>query len=440
MSKPTILIVDNHTKTSMLYASTFEVYLGANVVEQKDIDEAKNYLESFEPDIIVVRSRIEERKVDKVIADIIQKKNLKSQLYVIGTSDLSVHEAQVFSKDVEMNKLVYNLAKDLGVTAEDMANADVGMFYPFKLSNLVPGITLITSIYLKDEDNNFNVFMEKENKLHKEIFNILKLQKVDEVFVEAKDRLKFINSQIIFLSEYLAEDELSLKDRVFIANKAYKTVRESALRMQISPEVVSMTETCIHTMQTIVDQIPKLSQLMKTIEESSDANFNQSLLTSFICNHIIDNIEWGTQEHKVKLTFVSFFHNITLGPEFILINSNERLAQYNMSSKDRDKIMKHALQAAKIVSQYKSMIPMGVDTIIKQHHGSRDGIGFSPSPQSISPLALIFLVADEWITNILWAEDKGVRTEKNQLLNIVRNKYKTLSYEKIIAALEKIDY
>ena len=53
MSQATILIVDNHVKTSMLYASSFEVYLAAKVIEIHDIDEANLYLQDFEPDIIL---------------------------------------------------------------------------------------------------------------------------------------------------------------------------------------------------------------------------------------------------------------------------------------------------------------------------------------------------------------------------------------------------
>lgn len=440
MIKPTILIVDNHQKTSMVYASTFEVYLGAAVVEKSNLDDAIKYLESFSPDIILVRSKIGDRKADKVMLDLIKKSNLKSELFVVGTSDLSVHEAHIFSKDVEMKQLLTSIARLFNITAKDMAQINVGHYFPFKLSNLVPGLSLATGIYLKDKENNFSLFLDKENKLLKEIFNILKIQNVTEIYVKSEDRLKFINSQIMFLKEYLAEDELSLSERVFISNQAYKTVRENALRMQITPEVISMTETCIDTMQSILTKVPKLSELIKMLEKSAEENFQQSLLTSFICNHIIEHTEWGTYEHKVKLTFVSFFHNITLAPELILINSQEKMDQLLIPDKQKNEIMRHAIQAAKIVSEFKSRIPMGVDTIIKQHHGSRSGIGFSASPQSISPLALIFVVADEWVTAIMWAQKNDIKITKNQILNIVKNKYKTLSYEKIIRAMEKLEH
>ena len=36
----------------------------------------------------------------------------------------------------------------------------------------------------------------------KKIFNILKIQNVTEIYVKSEDRLKFINSQIMFLKEY----------------------------------------------------------------------------------------------------------------------------------------------------------------------------------------------------------------------------------------------
>ncbi len=438
MSKASILIIDDHPKTAALYASTLEIYIGAEVIEKIDIDEALDYLESFEPDAIIVRAKIGERKTDKIIFDLIQKKNLKSKLFVFGSGELNMHQATLFPKEIEVKNVIATIAKELKITAKEMAQLDVGKFYPFKFSSLVAGLTLVCDIYIKNQQGDHTLFLPKENKLHNEIFNLLKLQNIHEIYVLATDRLKFMNSQLVYLVEFLAEDELNLKDRIFIANHAYKNVRDMALRMQISPEVVAMTETCIETIQSIVSKMPKLSELMQNISDASDKNFKQTLLISFICNHIISNIEWGTNEHKVKLTFVAFFHNITLDSNFVLINTQEKLDQANIPIKEKEYISKHALRSAKIVTLYKKIIPMGVDTIIKQHHGSRNGIGFSAAPQSISPLALIFLVADEWVTTIMSAEETGTIVSKDQLINIVRNKYKTLSFEKIINALEKI--
>ena len=85
-----------------------------------------------------------------------------------------------------------------------------------------------------------------------------------------------------------------------------------------------------------------------------------------------------------------------------------------------------------------SGIPLGVDAIIKQHHGSRSGVGFSQSPQSISPLALVFLIADEWVTNLMISEKNNYHLSHEVLLTIVKNKYRSLSFQKIIKSLEKL--
>lgn len=109
----------------------------------------------------------------------------------------------------------------------------------------------------------------------------------------------------------------------------------------------------------------------------------------------------------MKLTFVSFFHNITLPSELIFINTTEELEAFGGPPSIKKKIEEHALDSAKILTKFKSRVPLGLETIIKQHHGARDGIGFDSFSQNISPLALVFLVADEWATLMLKSEKMG---------------------------------
>jgi hypothetical protein len=91
-----------------------------------------------------------------------------------------------------------------------------------------------------------------------------------------------------------------------------------------------------------------------------------------------------------------------------------------------------------MLTKYHTRIPFGVETIIKQHHGTRDGIGFSTYPMSISPLALLFMVAEEWVHLILKAEELNIKLERKEILQKLRLKYKGFSYDPILRALEDL--
>lgn len=440
MGAKTIVAIDNHEKTSNLYISSLEVYLDVKVLKFENYNDAKEYLNlnSDHIDVIIARSNINDMKIDKMVYSHIKKNNLNTFFYVLGPSKLNIHEVKIFKNNVEISNLIKNIASDLSISPEYMASLEVNDFYEFKFDNIMKDIVLVCDIYIKNNDE-YTKVLSKESKLTKDVFSVLKNQNHNSIYVRSEKRLQFINSQLIFYQELFNEDEVSLKDEIFISNGAYKLIRNNILEMNISNEVITTTEKCISTIQSIVGKYSKLNDLFEGLESSNDMNFKQSILLAFMCNHLVDVIDWGTHEQKVKLTFVAFFHNITLNPEQILINNTEKLKNSSLSAESKKEILNHALNSARIVNDFKKVIPFGVDTIIKQHHGSVDGIGFNSFPQSISPLAIVFLVADEWVTHMLIAEQQNRKVNKEELMNIVKNKYRSLSFERVIEAFSKIN-
>lgn len=432
-----VVIIDDYEKFSSLYAASLEVYLNVNVLKFNKYSDAVEFLTDNFADVVISRSRISNENVDKKLLKFLRKKNQNTFLYIVGKSELDIYSAKNLNKNFEIPSLIKSVAKDLCITPQQMAALNVGEYFPFKVKDIVSNLALVCDIFINN-GTDFNVILSKDSHFSGDVANILKHQQIDTIYVNSKDRLNFINSQLIYFQELFAEDAVSLSDEFSITNKAYKLIRQNIMEMNISPEIILTTEKCIDTIQSIVKKIKTLDELYEVVKDSSDLIFTQTIMLCFICNHLIENIEWGTNEQKIKLTFVSFFHNITLQPSTLLINDNQRLQAANLTPQDRKEVLNHALNAAKIVDKFKRNIPLGVDTIIKQHHGSRDGVGFNAFPQSISPLAIIFLVADEWVAAILRAQQKNLTITKKELMNIVKNKYKALSFEKVIEAFEKI--
>jgi hypothetical protein len=436
----TILVLDNHNRAGQLYTASLEAYVGATVVVMEDIDKASEYILTSQPDIIITRSPIDQRDVGKKFSLLIQNKNLGSQLIVIGKTKISAHEGAIFEDTVEVRDIVRKSAQLLGVTAKDMAEKDIGKFYPIKTSLLCPNLVLVCPVYRKVKGaDDYVVFLEKENKLHSEVITILKSEKEEFIYVEALDRLKFVNSLTVFLAEILADDSLNLQDSILFANQGYMVVREAARKMMISPEVIQLTENNIDTMTSIVKRIPKLKELMEMTTSNVNDMFRHSLLVSYISSHVIDKMEWGTQEQKIKIIFVSFFHDLALNhDEHVLIHTNEELKLAELSEENIKSVERHAINAAKMIHKFHSQLPFGVDTIIKQHHGARDGIGFSAYPMSISPLALIFMVAEEWVHMYLKSEQLKIGIDRKDIMEKLRLKYKGFSYDPILKSLEEL--
>jgi hypothetical protein len=436
--KNLIVLVDNLKRSSQLYTVGLEAYVGAVVVEFSTIDEAVDYIGSNTPAIVITRGTFDQRDAGIKFAQLIDQNKLKTHLIIIGHSKVSVHEATIFEDNVEVRDVIKKCAAFLGVTAKAMAEKDVGEYYPIKLSLICPNLVLVCPIYKKNNDS-FSKFLDIGNKLHPEILTILNSTGEKEIFVEAAHRLRFVNSISVFLAELMADDRLTLEDTILFSNNSYSIIRDSARRMMISPVIIQSTEGNISTMLSITQRIPKLNQLLKMATSNVNLIFKHSLLTCFVASHIIDKMEWGNNEQKVKIAFVSFFSNLLLNEDdYIFIHSDEDLELLNLSEKERENVWNHSLNAAKLMSKYYTSLPMGVETIVKQHHGNRYGMGFAHHPSTISPLALLYIITDEWVSLILKAERRKLPLTRSESLSIIKNKYKGVMYAEIIDALNDL--
>lgn len=434
----TIVILDNRPKAGHLYTVGLEAYVGANIVEVDSINEAAEYLSNNAPNILITRSPIEERDLGFKFNQLINQKKLETKLIVIGKTKISSHEAAIFDENVGVQEIIRKSAQILGVTARDMAEKDVGRYYPIKVGLLCPNLQLVCPIFRKRKDT-FEPFLKKDDRIHQEIITILRDEGDEAIYVDANDRLKFVNSLTVFLSELLADDNLSLQNSLMFSSHAYKVVRDAARKMMVTPEIIQMTENNIKTMTSIVQRIPKLRELLEATTQDMNLGFRHSLLNCYVASHIIDKLEWGTQDQKVKIAFVSFFHDITIAEEeFLLIHSEEALDIHPMTQEQRVSVLRHAINAATLLNKYYTSLPFGVDTIVKQHHGTRDGIGFNAYPLSISPLALVFMVAEEWVHHVLLAEKLKMNISRSEILDRLHFKFKGISFQNILKALEDL--
>ena len=133
---------------------------------------------------------------------------------------------------------------------------------------------------------------------------------------------------------------------------------------------------------------------------------------------------------------VSFFHDIYLEDEKLLkIMDLETLRKSNLSPRERDAVLNHANKAALLAQTY-PRLPQGVDIIIKQHHGVSNGVGFPESlTAGISPMAVFFVVVEDFVTCILEHNDLDNFTN---ILKYLKQRYQLPTYRKIVAEIESL--
>ena len=225
-----------------------------------------------------------------------------------------------------------------------------------------------------------------------------------------------------------------------LTSKVQEMVHENIREIGVTDDTAKLALAGIDSMNVIIGQVPTLKALLSNLEASqSSFRYKHCLLGNFLCFHIVSKMEWGTQDQSSKLSMVAFFHDIALNEDSLCeIHSDFELDNADFSDKQKQTVEKHALQAAKLLQQFPDL-PLGVDLIIKQHHGTRSGIGLSMNTQSISPLALVFIVAELWAHKILNSLKAGDVISKDAAISQLKQRFSQPVFRKVIDSLDRVE-
>ena len=195
------------------------------------------------------------------------------------------------------------------------------------------------------------------------------------------------------------------------------------------------------SMNEIVKTIPTLDKLLKDLMDNTGSyRYKQSLLINYIGSHIIKKTKYPSKAQQEIFSFVSFFHNIALSKDkYAQIHSDQELKESDLSQEEKELITKHAILAAKLVSDSANKIPYEAAIILKQHHGSSRGLGLSNLTASISPLAIIFLFAQEWTNIVLMYQNDEKRPNKKEIIKMLQKKYPLQGFHNIISTLDTLE-
>ena len=144
---------------------------------------------------------------------------------------------------------------------------------------------------------------------------------------------------------------------------------------------------------------------------------------------------------KAKLSYVAYFHNISLKNEdFMKIKTMEELKAADLQKSEDEMILNHAHLSASIVEKF-PMVPEGVGTIIKEHHGAKNGVGFPESLSiCITPLSMMFLVVEDFVDEFLKVSEKPTKDDFERIFTKLNTRYTKLTYAQALNALIDMIY
>ena len=209
---------------------------------------------------------------------------------------------------------------------------------------------------------------------------------------------------------------------------------------------MSISETCIENMQDVVKEVPQVKNLLAMLQANKSGYlYSHSILSIYVASHIINSMSWGTKEHVEKISFVFFFMDMYLAPIYLKYPDaryeEDLLFEEDLTDKEKDIILNHAQMASEAIKKFPDCA-IGVDTIISQHHGMTNGVGFAINfKDDISPLAKVAIIAEAFVEDLL--KEKGQKNSIDhlsieKLIEYLEERFSKPSYHKLIETIKTI--
>ncbi len=445
-----ILLISNNELINKIYTLNFKLYCDTEIKVVKSYQEAINTLNSNERfNSIISLSTINGEDVAFNLLKLLRTNGIDILFFSLGKNKVldNFDDIHCFENTTDVAKVIKSYSKAINITAKEMANKDVGKFYPFSIDILKNMEKAICNIYYNSGKKNYassyvEVFAKGDDMQDIDKF---KKNNIQKLYVSSNDRLSVIN-EITEKTINIIKQSSKKEDKLKASEKAFNLFAESITKdEEISKEILEISNVCINTIKESLPYFTKVKVLLKSLIDNQAGHvYTHTILTSKVASHILENISWGSKEHIAKVSFILFFHDLLLIPIYLkhpdADNEEDLLFSDKLNEKEKEIILKHAQLSANIIRCY-SHAPIGSDIICLQHHGSTNGVGFvAEFPDDISPLAKVIIISEEFVRHIIYQYKKNdINYDVKEIRRKMYEKFSNRSYHKLIDSLSNIN-
>lgn len=435
------LLVEDNPKIHSVYTLNLTTWIGAQVTVKKSSEEALELLKSpagKDYGLVIARFKSSSPPGQKELISYL-KTNVKIPVIEVGPESVFGTPDAYIPNSLEFKLLIKSAAKALNITAKDMSEKVVPDFFPIPIAYFMVIKRSICPVY-KQENESYKELTKENLDFTPELMSELVKYGVKYLYVNKLERLNFVSNVTAELLSLLSAEEVSPSEHLTASEKSMELLTKKLQTIGVNEETIKLAQKNMEVMKQNVRSSPKLSNLFeKLLSNKSSYRFKHTQILTYVGLHIVKNIEWGNQEQEDKLSFIAYFHDIALNTDDeAMIHTNLELKKSSLDHNSKQLVERHAQIAAELISKYPHA-PMGADQLIRQHHGTLNGIGFSEHfGSNISPMAIVFIVAEEFTRIILKSESLPFNREA--MIKELKEVFPTARFQKMIDLIQKITF
>lgn len=443
-----ILVIEPNNTIADVIKRNFDKGFGATVEVVQTPKEGIDLLageHAFK--LVIVRNFLSSEETKKksefasVFFNLAYDANIITPTIVLGDLTIAAKEHIAICETMKIEELNKLFLKILNLKKEQFSHMKLPRYVPFAISNFYLMHESPCDVYIRLSKSTGDDYIKR---LHiKDTFtknDLLKYEQLglEEFYIQREDREHFINGLLTQTLHNLREGEENQIS--FSKNSDSFTIGADMIKLLgVTPSCVALVEETVSNITTQITKSGKFGELLKRVlDDKYSFSYRRSYLICILSHMLLPRMEWGGQDQRQnifeKLALVSYFHDIYLEDDVMLkITTNEQLRKAELSPRQRDIVINHANNAAMLVYNFPHL-PQGVDLIIKQHHGTTNGVGFPESySTAISPMAIFFVVIEEFANQMLLSNDlKNIGI----VISDMKEKFHLPSYRKIVQEIE----
>lgn len=442
-----IILVEANEIIRDLISLNIKTYLGVDVILRTNAQEAIELMNIL-PEIDLVISSVkngDENSCSDIAQFIIDGDN-DIPLIVLGdmpTTPAGIEEIATSSAESDWENTIKIAAKSLGISEDVISKRKIPDFIPITINYFFNLSTSCCDVYIRikkgPSDYQYVKRIHQGDVFSQDVIKKYHSQGLKNLYIPKDQQSNFTNFVSNNLVKMLNQPSLSPDEKLSIMGNSYDIATREILKIGFNSATVQLTETIINNMVETFKDEEKVSPLLRKIINSKTSYIYQhSHMTAVVSSEILKNLGEDDPTSHEKMSYAAFFKDISLADreELAQINSFEELENATISEEDWDMVFNHALEGAVLIRHYPEA-PLDIDNIIKHHHGSPNGKGFSVTGQDskFDLLSLVFIIAVEFVNELMSYKVKGGTPKP--VIEELRKKYTSEETISIIDALEK---
>ena len=378
-----ILLLEDDVYLSTILRLNLTKTLGGDVLLKNTSDEAIALLELLgDLNMIITKDVINNEPVGLNLQKYLKDNNLKTTLLVFG-KNLSLFENKVeINSTQEWQKIIISAGSFFGksVKIESQLSTNyvaVDINYFLNITSSSMGCDIYIRVKRGEE---FQYIKRLHSTDHFQRDDIAKYiaTGLKEFYISKEHYPDFVNYVTTQLSQKLDDKRISGSARIQLNSESFEVTLDRISNLEIDPFTMDLVDESIKSMQSSIMESSALGSFLSQLNANKlSYAYSHCYFTCLILHQIVKKFSWSSDAIKEKITYLAYFHDISLKDDKLLkIHNTQDLEASKLTKEETELVLNHAHLSAEILEKFTN-VPFDVGVIIREHHGVKSGKGFT---------------------------------------------------------------